>query len=288
MTKRVAGAVLFLAMFAGACGRGGGGAPASGFAAGATEAGTFKVQAIHSGNESNSRMTGEVDLRRGMSHFAIEFEIPASLRGRAADTGMEAIITPEYMYWKMPSFSAGQEGRKPWVRMRIDELEGYEMASSSVMSVFNPATDPDAFFTALDEVATRLKEVGSLEVRGVATTEFRTVVNLRKLVRRLPAEYRKQSRELLKEVGSRLPMQLFVGEDGLLYRQSYALDQQGEPIEVQLDLYDYGKPVDIREPGPDEYEDVDPNEGMGSTTFSCTGTATISDDSRTVTTTEDC
>jgi hypothetical protein len=220
-------------------------------------------------------MTAVVDLRRSLRYVAIELQAAGSPPGLSGD--WELISTPEHFFWKTPRRTAEGE---PWGRMTIGDLEEYGAAGEPLMTVFNPAPDPDAFFAVLDQVAKDLKEVGSEEVRGVDTTEFSTLVNLQKLARLVPAKHRKQ----LLELSPTLPMRLFVGEDGLLYRHTYALERRGERIEWRFDLYDYGIPVDIREPGPDEYVDIDPNKGSTKATYACNGTPSRGS----TTTTEDC
>lgn len=137
--------------------------------------------------------------------------------------------------------------------------------SEDVTSGFGFGTDgenPLEFIQALADANADVENLGTEEVRGVLTTHYRAVLDIEALAADLPADERE---ELLSEVGEvdidEFPIDVWIGEDGNIYRYSVQLDaeaaagtDEGQFISVSMvfEMWDYGADVVIEAPPADE------------------------------------
>ncbi len=137
----------------------------------------------------------------------------------------------------------------------VDMGEMYDaMAGSS-----STAMDPTSFLEQLRAVDGDVEEVGSLEVRGVATTHLAASYTVRESLEALPEEQAAALEELYAELPASFldteqQVDVFVDDDGLLRRMQLAspsMDLQGVALPASttiLDYFDFGADITIEAP----------------------------------------
>jgi len=174
-------------------------------------------------------------------------------------------ISDEHREWYQ---EAPPEAR--WMRARSEEA-----AITGSFDLFSPLPDPGSYFATLQEIAVTVEPKDAESIRGVATTRYRVVVDMKAAEERVPEQQREWFRQFRKEVGNRLPMSVWIGDDdALLYRQRVPMSFGGAEIVTTTDFFDYGRPVEIQEPSEDEVWEPDEQGGTETRrTFSCTGSS---------------
>lgn len=106
-------------------------------------------------------------------------------------------------------------------------------------------TDPTTYLDLLEAVASEIDEVGRERVRGVSTTHYRFEVDPAKLETPSP----QFGGDALSSAGiETLPLDVWVDENDLPRRIRVALGASGSDIRVDIEMFDYGEPVDVEEP----------------------------------------
>jgi hypothetical protein len=110
--------------------------------------------------------------------------------------------------------------------------------------------------------ATDIQEVGREDVRGVPTTHYKGVVELRRVADQFP-ELQPSVERLIQQTGiDRVPVEVWVDDDNLVrrMRQSYEGAQVGPGASMDMtstvELYDFGTKVDVSPPPADETVDL--------------------------------
>jgi hypothetical protein len=124
---------------------------------------------------------------------------------------------------------------------------------ADALGVAGGANDPSQLLDALRGISDDIDDLGSDEVRGVATTHFHTTIDLTRALR----EAAPDQRELLDaQLGalaggsSSVPFDVWIDRDGLPRRISVELDGLVQApgagtVTMAVDFFDYGEPVDI-------------------------------------------
>ena len=141
------------------------------------------------------------------------------------------------------------DGANAYVRV-ADRWTGFFLADpGGPRGPNDPLWPLDALFGASEEAV----KIGPEAVRGVPATRFRLTVDLARADAALPAGVSVPSgpyRSL-----SRLPAEVWLDADGLARRISVS-SESAAAVDAQVwsvvELWDYGVPVDITPPGPDE------------------------------------
>jgi hypothetical protein len=105
--------------------------------------------------------------------------------------------------------------------------------------------DPDRFFRDLEEA-------GSATIGGVATTRYRGRFDTSSLVPGASAA------PVVSQFADGIAAELYIDADGLLRRMELQLARSaGVEVLIRMDLYDYGKAVDIKVPPANQTRDSD-------------------------------
>jgi hypothetical protein len=217
---------------------------------------TFDAQGAVDYAARRSTMTMSMDIS-GMR------TLPGGL-GSLSELEMEMVTDGLVAYMRMPFLGQLGVSDKPWIKMdlaSIGKQAGFDVSSLMGSGQGNPLQTLD-YLRGLENV----EKLGHETVRGVETTHYRGTFNLDKYVAGLPESQRKAMQELLDKTGSvgvpeNMPMELWVDDQGLLRRLSYALETSvgtsaGKvAMKVALELFDYGKPVTITIPPADQVAD---------------------------------
>lgn len=159
---------------------------------------------------------------------------------------MTAVLDGSTMYLKMPFL--GEE----WVKQDIEEVAGASLEGGQ---------DPTQVLNWLSASGDDVEELGRDEIRGENATHYRALVNLRDGLDDLGAEQREALEQALEMIGEdELEIDVWVNDDGLPVRVRYEMAFTNSGIEqledavmkFSLEYFDWGKPVRIDLPDPNE------------------------------------
>jgi hypothetical protein len=204
-------------------------------AAGAERNGTYRftTSQSYSGPYARSATTGSgvqlsgaVDVRAGVSRFDTLIKLP----------GVSAKCT--YI----------SDGENLFVSVhpsRRNTLGASWLRTTATGPLANAALQgirPDELNTRAARLFEGLEADGTVVVRGVETTKYKGAVDIAALAG-------SATDKALAEVGRTLPVEVYVDDDDLLRRVAIVITaQKSFSVRFTTDLYDYGKPLDIRLP----------------------------------------
>lgn len=219
----------------------------------------------------NERLQMEVLPELGDMDLGLDDETMdgLDLGGMLGDMSMTIIQDGDTAYIKSAMFSMFSDSDKPWVAMPVDELDTADAGQAP--------QDPNAFLEFLRATDAEVTEVGQEDVRGVATTHYETVLDLRKIMEQAPAEDRAEMEEALSTFEgmgsgmSELPTEVWIDGDGMVRRMTMTMDLSGMAeaegdmsldlgsMVISIELFDFNEPVDIRVPDASEVGEFDPS-----------------------------
>jgi hypothetical protein len=191
---------------------------------------TFKVEMVidtqGAGDIGSLVYEGEVDAAKGLMR----------LEGSVADATVQIISDGTSVFVKLPP--GARQSDKPWTKTDVSALGG--QGSSAFMS-----SDPKDFFAQIRAAVPDLHADGSAAVRGEFANVYSGTLDLDKALEEASADQRAAAAAL----GSQdIPIKIYVGNDGLLYREVLTLVVEGNEIVFTMECFDYGKPVKITLP----------------------------------------
>jgi hypothetical protein len=213
----------------------------------------MRVTAVGEGVDSRYSAVGEQDFETGTMRMEADLGLEAS--------STETLAVGEVMYLRSPMFVlfTGDEDR--WVR--VDLRESGQAAGLDVDALVEGQTGPAALLQQLRGAADEVEEVGEEEIRGVATTHLRVVVDTQRAIEDSPPAAREQLRTFAEASGmpDEYPMDVWIDDDGLPRRLSTVVEVQDETMgtvtqQTVLELYDFGVTVRVEEPDEDEVVDL--------------------------------
>ncbi|HEX8803187.1 MAG TPA: hypothetical protein VF743_03305 [Acidimicrobiales bacterium] len=178
------------------------------------------------------------------------------------DLVVHTIIDGDVMYVDYGALGGfmGLDGR--WLRIDMSDAgagPGGFWSQPGSMSL----TDPESFVELLRGVSDDVETVGQEEVRGVPTTHVRATVDLRRAIEQAPEDQRDEMRAQYEDMGiDEMPMDVWVDGDGLPRRIEIdmaagdASAMEGAGMAVRMEMFDYGEPVEVQVPGPDDVVDA--------------------------------
>jgi hypothetical protein len=182
--------------------------------------------------------------------------------GTLMPSGIETRTVDGVAYVRLPT---GLPSGKEWVA--IDAKDSANAGSNTALGI-GGGTDPTKILAYLEKVSNGVDKVGTESVRGVETTHYHANVDLAKAVDRegVPPALHDAISEMAGKIGT-IPVDVYIDGDGLLRREKLSMDfssflpgstgstgeSAGAPtINMTLDLYDFGTPVDVAAPPADQ------------------------------------
>jgi hypothetical protein len=194
---------------------------------------------------------GAQDLGTGALRMSID------LGDEATET--ETLLLGNEVFIRSPLFALFTGDPETWVRVDLEETA--ERQGLDADTLLGEQTGPAALLAQLDGASDDLVELGSEEVRGVATTHLRVTVDTGAAIEQSDPAVREQLRAYAEATGlpATYPMELWVDEDGLVRRIRTVLDVPGSPGDPEgvtqqttLELFDFGVRVDLEPPLPEQ------------------------------------
>jgi hypothetical protein len=133
-------------------------------------------------------------------------------------------------------------------------------------------SSPTAFLEQFADADAEVTDLGRETVRGVTTTHYRISVDVEQLTSGLTPEEAATLRDNLGPLeGERLPIDVWVADDGRLHRyhvdlRSAGPGADGRSARLEFEFFDHGTDVAIAPPPPDQtttLDDLGPGAGLG-------------------------
>lgn len=198
------------------------------------------------GNEVVAEGEGLVDF--AAERASMTMDMPA------AGGTMRMIADGKLVYMQGATYQAIAQG-KPWVAMDTARMGTSPLSG---MSTSAGGADVLSSLRALQDkgVVRQVREVGTDEVRGVRTVKYEGEFDPEALVDSMSGAT-KEVREALRQVRmDSASMAVWVGDDDLVRRMTstFSLSMQGTEMNMSMtmDLFDFGIPVQIEVPPPDQ------------------------------------
>ena len=206
-------------------------------------------------------VTGPGDVEQTLEgEGAFDFERRAGeLTLRLGATGLPfskatvVFVDSTVFYW-LPADAL--PGGKRWLRL---DAQSVADAASLDFGLLLQGSQADPMQSLLwpEALGPEMTEIGEEEVRGVATTHYRAVVDLRRLRDQAPsgeeAEWGAYVDTLRERLGAEaIPVEVWVDGDGLVrrLRHKLAFTAEGTSTAVTTELFDFGVAVEAQAPSP--------------------------------------
>ena len=199
---------------------------------------------------SGTQMQMEMDFGALLAGQVPEGELPPGF-----DEPMVVVVDGATTYMRMPMLDA-LTGTSGWLTMSPDELG---LANDALGAGFGPTNNPAQMMEALRGISDDIEELGTEEVRGEDTIHYRAVVDLERALEQVPEKLKPQVEAQLSDMGGTMPVEVWLGEDGLVRRLSLdmvellakASAESGTKMEggsMVMDFFDYGADVQVEVP----------------------------------------
>jgi hypothetical protein len=167
---------------------------------------------------------------------------------------------------------------KQWLKMDMSRAFG----SLGVGSLSTTSSDPSQFVDYLRAVSDNTTKVGTDTVRGVATTRYHAIVDLRKYPKVVAGAQRATATQAIARMetvlgGHTMPMDVWIDHNRLVRRMSFTMGEcvnnQKLSMHMTMDLYDYGPQHTTAMPSSSQTFDLTPliAGSMQNLKFSCAG-----------------
>jgi hypothetical protein len=231
------------------------------------------IEAMPGGIEIVMPFSGAFDNAAGAFSFVMDMsgfaaaagdEIPPGFEDLFGEMEIRQIGDTAYMRFGLFGMFLGED--VTWIELPADEA-GTAAGSFGAASPGNPAE----FLGALEDADADVVEVGPDTVRGVDTTHYMVTFDMEKLLEQATPEERAELEAQGPLPVDRLPMDVWIGEDGLIYRYVMTIDGStvdaapGEGFETMVmtfEIFDYGASIDIEAPPADEVTSSDELGGL--------------------------
>ena len=179
---------------------------------------------------------------------ALTTELPAAAGGGA----IEQRILGDTLYMKLP--------QEPDVFYQLDTAA---LAGSS----FANTSDPSASFQALKGVSEDVREVGTQDVRGTATTHYTGTYDVRAAIEQAQGAVRQLLEKTLGSADlSSVPFDVYLDDQQRVRKFEQTLELPaseqtgGQPVTSRtvMELFDFGTPVEVTAPPADQVKDGAP------------------------------
>jgi hypothetical protein len=205
------------------------------------------------GQRKTMAMNGAVDFRSN----AMEFGLDMGQLGLGSNAEMQMRMVDGVLYMgfgSLPSDARDQferlTGGKHWIRLDPASLGITPQGGSGALDETNPGSTIGAL-RGVDDVT----RVGVEDVRGVATTRYRGVIDVSKSLAKLPQALREQLSRMQDVFGNGWKVDVWVDADGRTRKM--AVDVGGSKMQMteEFEFYDFGAPVDLTAPPADDVVD---------------------------------
>lgn len=222
-------------------------------AAASLKAGTAKMSSTteaDTGGQTLPVMSGSGAIDFANHRSTMQMNMPSG-PDKGAGGKIVYVMDGSIEYMQM---GVGGDGPAPWIKVDLSKLTGQQ-----------GAVDYSNYLSLMSGVADS-SEVGSEDIRGTATTHYKVSVDPKKVLEKNPnlKDFYDSLTKLADKVApgsaagalDTMPYDLWISKDGLLQRIQSMTKSTSEGKQVSakmtIEFFDYGQPVDIKIPSPDE------------------------------------
>lgn len=214
-------------------------------------------------------MSGATDMPNDASTVSIDMSriVEAALAGEGGEAppGFEQLFEEplevitigdtSYMRWALLAMMTGAETE--WVQLPPDDTGNV----TGQFGLGSAATSPTQFLDQLADAETEVEVLGQETIRDQETTHYRMLVDVEQLSQDLTPEERAQLEQDLGTLDQAMPIELWIGDDGRLYRYSFETSNPEQPevesVTAVIDVFDHGAELDIEPPPADQVTPMD-------------------------------
>jgi hypothetical protein len=212
--------------------------------------------------QGDVRMTGDGVMDAAGRRARFEYDI-GGVPG-LDDGQMHQILDKYVMYMQVPALESELPDGKSWIKLDLRKATrefGLDIAQLGQSSGSDAARTLDQLRATGD-----VEKEGEEEVRGVETTHYRAVVDLRKYPELVPradrAEAERGIEALIEQTGeSEIPTEVWVDGRNLVRRMRQQMEMRAPDggtaeMDFTVELFDFGTVVRVGPPPADEVYDV--------------------------------
>jgi hypothetical protein len=177
---------------------------------------------------------------------------------------LDAIEDGSVVYIRFPLFADKLPPGKTWIK---GDAKGLSSAGGELGQFGSFAdTDPRDVLGYLRAVSGKIEAVGTDKLRGDETSHYRATIDVEKLVALVPAAQRKGFADIGQLVGQSgvadIPVDVWIDADRRLRKLVLEVNAaapgstQKVSASVEIEVYDYGKPLDLELPPPEQVADA--------------------------------
>lgn len=206
--------------------------------------------------------TAEVDFEAGVSHLSFDLSALAGLGESTTGVGtgpIDVLTKGSVAYVKMNGLADLVGGKAKWIKIDVSKMPGPASGAAGAAGAPSGTPDAAALLDLLKKQADTFTTVGQEPVRGVGTTRYTAVVDLARLARDHAAELGDPP------LGARLgqldattvTVDVWIDGDDLVRKVVLRVPSaEGAATTVTLELYDFGKPVEVAVPADADIIDL--------------------------------
>jgi hypothetical protein len=200
-------------------------------------------------------MSGDMDLTAMLGS-----KLPATA---PPDAGQMAMVTQGLVgFIRARSFDTVPALKDKWLKFDIASM-GAQSGVDIRKAVDINSTDPGAILEQMKATASTVETIGKEDVRGVGTTHYRSTIDIEKFYRERNAIVDEAKfTKMLALYSGPISTEAWVGNDGLVRRIKNSLPMKSANIDVEMEFFDFGTPVDITLPADTDVVDQSQLAGM--------------------------
>ena len=222
------------------------------------------------------RMSGTMDMTTGGERVALEMTGVADLRANASATRTEVandskrqagfpqemVMADSKQWMSSPEIAANLPKGRRWTMTDLAQVWN-ELGLDPDRVARTAAADPVEMMRTLGKTG-QARRVGVETIDGVRTTRYAAAIDIRKALEaartRKGADVDKAIAGMAGLLGNRMPVEVWVGPDGLIHRQKLEFRMQSGIMTgggtATIDMTDYGADVTIEPPAGKDVVDV--------------------------------
>jgi hypothetical protein len=192
--------------------------------------------------------TGAIDFRARRSQVSLN--LPSNLAGGGL---LQAVVDNNALLLNLPGLAQSLPGLKPWTQS--NPTDPSQQQALGVLNQLLLVLDPVTAIEALYGAGAHTTKVGTETIRGTATTHYRTTVDLKAAAGKLSGAARAEYERAVSALGqTSVPFDVWVDAQRRARRIQVGINlpNAGGKITATLELFDYGSPVTITIPPPDQ------------------------------------
>jgi len=198
---------------------------------------------------------GDFDFAEARGSYTLDLTDLVGQLGVPGSVTGEALRDGTVVYLNVPLISSFAPGVKEWIKIDLGSnasVGGFDLGR------FTELVDPSLYLTYLTAASGETDEVGAEDLDGTQVTHYSASVDLERALEEAPASQASTIQALLDAGTSSLPVDVWIGADGLVRRLFFEFAAGDQPGigSVAVELSGFGVDVSFDLPSPDEVTDV--------------------------------